>query len=390
MIAFYFALSWLLWALCALPLFILSFTSKKHAQSFKARFFLYKNSRQAKASVHFHACSFGEVRAIEPLVAKFNSRISVITQTGYEAAQKLCKSVNFLAFENFMPFWLTPCKVLVVFEAELWLMLFYVAKFKGAKTLLINARISERSFSKYQKFAFLYKKIFSYVDEIYAQSEADKARLEILGAKNISVVGNIKVSGNISANKAYKKPNSRLIIFASTHDGEENLLLSNFSLPKGQKLIIAPRHPERFSEVCELASEYARTNALKFARFSELNLEDLNLERELSADILVLDTLGELVNFYAICDIAVLCGSFIKGIGGHNPVEIAHFNKPIISGAFIHNQKALFANVCGVRFCEDLSEFNALVRSHKEATSLKNSVDLSPILQSIERGLNAG
>ena len=100
---------------------------------------------------------------------------------------------------------------------------------------------------------------------------------------------------------------------------------------------------------------------------------------------MVLDTLGELVNLYAICDIAVLCGSFIEGIGGHNPVEIAHFNKPIISGKFIHNQKALFENVAGI----DLGEFNALVRTHEKPTSLKNSVDLSPILQSIESALNA-
>ena len=390
MIGLYYLLAWLAWVLCAMPLFILSFMSKKHKQSFKARFFLYKNLRQAKASVHFHACSLGEVKSIAPLVRAFNdTRISVITQTGFDEAKKLSQNVNFLAFENFIPFWLAPCKVLVIFEAELWLMLVAVAKFKGAKTLLINARISERSFARYQKFAFLYKKIFSYIDEIYAQSEVDKVRLENLGAKNISVVGNIKGSGAVSANKAYTKPNSRLIVFASTHEGEEDLLLGNFSLSKGQKLIIAPRHPERFEKVCELTQSYAAKNALNFVRFSELNLSDCDLAREFNADILVLDTLGELVNLYAICDIAVLCGSFIEGIGGHNPVEIAHFNKPIISGKFIHNQKALFENVAGVEFCDDLGKFNALVRTHQKPTSLKNSVDLSPILQSIQSGINA-
>ena len=390
MIALYYLLAWLAWALCAIPLFILSFTGKKHKQSFKARFFLYKNLRQAKASVHFHACSLGEVKSIAPLVKAFDdTRISVITQTGFDEAKKLTPKVNFLAFENFIPFWLAPCKALIIFEAEFWLMLVAVAKFKGAKTLLINARISEHSFSKYQKFAFLYKKIFSYIDEIYAQSEADKIRLEILDAKNVCVLGNIKGNALVSTSKTYTKPNSRLIIFASTHDGEEDLLLANFALPKGQKLIIAPRHPERFEKVCQITRDYATQNALQFAKFSELNLDDFDLAREFNADILVLDTLGELVNLYAICDIAVLCGSFIEGIGGHNPVEIAHFNKPIISGKFIHNQKALFENVAGIEFCEDLGEFNALVRTHEKPTSLKNSVDLSPILQSIESALNA-
>lgn len=390
MIGLYYLLAWLAWGLCALPLLLLSLISKKHKKSFKGRFFLYKNLRQKEAGVHFHACSLGEVKSIAPLVRAFDdTRVSVITQTGFDEAQKITQNVNFLAFENFIPFWLAPCRALVIFEAELWLMLVAVAKKKGAKTMLINARISERSFGKYQKFAFLYKKIFSYIDEIYAQSETDKARLENLGAKNISVIGNIKGGAGVSASKAYSKPNLRLIIFASTHEGEEDLLLANFTLAKGQKLIIAPRHPERFDKVCELARAYAKKHKLKFARFSELNLKDLNFAREFKADILVLDALGELVNFYAICDIAVLCGSFIAGIGGHNPVEIAHFNKPIISGVFIHNQKALFENVAGVRFCEDLSEIQKLICTHNDKTKLKNSVDLSPILQSIEGALNA-
>ncbi len=389
MIIVYYLLSWLLWLLCALPLLLVSFVSKKHKQGFKARFFLYKNPPQAPASVHFHACSFGEVRALKALISKFESRISVITQTGFDEAKNLAKSVNFLPFENFIPLWFKPCKVLVVFEAELWLMLFFVAKLKGAKTLLINARISQKSYPKYQKFAFLYKKIFSYIDEIYAQSEADKERLENLGAYKVRVLGNIKANAIIKPNKAYKKPNSRLIILASTHEGEEELLLSNLMLEKGQKLIIAPRHPERFDRVARLVKDYAEQKKLEFSLFSELNLTNLDLKAEFKADILVLDTLGELVNLYAICDLAVLCGSFIEGIGGHNPVEIAAFNKPLISGAFIHNQIPLYESIEGLRICEDLSEFNELLKSHSQKTSLKNKIDLSPILQSIEGALNA-
>lgn len=374
--------------LCAVPLLLLSFTSKKHKMSFKARFFLYKNLCQSKASVHFHACSLGEVKSIAPLVRDFDSRLSVITQTGYEEALRLSKKVNFLAFESFIPFWLAPCKVLVIFEAELWLMLVSIAKFKGAKTLLINARISQRSFARYCKFRFLYKKIFSYIDEIYAQSEADKMRLEILGAKNVSVLGNIKANADIKVSKAYTKPNSRLIIFASTHEGEESLLLSNFTLLKGQKLVIAPRHPERFERASQIAKDYATAHKLEFALFSELDLAHFDFANAFKADILVLNTLNELVNLYAICDIAVLCGSFIKGIGGHNPVEIAHFNKPLISGEFIHNQKALFSNVLGVKFCTNLKDLNTLINTHNEKTSLKNQVDLSPILQSIQSGID--
>lgn len=383
----YFVALCVAWVLCALPILLVSLCVKKHKNSLKARFFLYKNPPPKPVDVHFHACSLGEVKSIENLAANFNSRISVITQTGFDEAKKHFESVNFLAFETFLPFWLTPCKVLVIFEAELWLMLVLVAKKRGAKVILLNARISEKSFPKYRKFAFLYKKIFANIDEIYAQSEADKKRLENLGAKSVSVLGNIKANAQINASKAYTKPNARLIVFASTHENEENLLLANFTLKKGEKLIIAPRHPERFEKVYEIAQIYAQKHALKCVKFSDLNLKDLDLRREFKGDILILNALGELVNFYAICDVVALCGSFIDGIGGHNPIEIAHFQKPIISGKFIHNQKALYANVENIAFCEDITKLSTLVSTAHKPTQIKNAVNLERVVKSIKSGI---
>lgn len=389
MIAFYYLISWLLWGLCAPFLLAISLFSKKHKRSFKARFFLWQNARQAPADVHFHCCSYGEVKAVSHFAGDFNSRFSVVTQTGFDEAKKFIKSVNFLPFENLLPLWFSPCKVLVVFEAELWLMLFFVAKKQGAKTMLINARISEKSFAKYQKFTLLYKKIFSYIDEIYAQSVADKERLEKIGAKNVQVVGNIKAKVAVKVSKKFTKPKAKLIVFASTHEGEEALLLGHFILKKGEKLVIAPRHPERFEKAFEIACEYATRQGLSCEKFSKLKLDDFGLKREFSSDILILDTLGELVNFYAIADVVALCGSFIDGIGGHNPVEIATFGTPLISGVFIHNQKALFANVGGVGFCDDLSNFEKMINSQKTKTFLKNDIDISPILQGIQGGIDA-
>lgn len=374
--------------IAALPIFLISLFVKKHKNSLKARFFLYQNPSPAPADVHFHACSLGEIKAIENLAKKFNSRISVITQTGFDEAKKHFQSVNFLAFETFLPFWFSPCKVLVIFEAELWLMLLLCAKKRGTKTILLNARISTKSFPKYQKFAFLYKKIFANFDEIYAQSDTDKARLEILGAKNVCVLGNIKANSSINLSKNYTKPSEKIIIFASTHEGEEDLLLRNFTLQKNEKLVIAPRHPERFEKVFEIAQIYAQNHALKCVKFSELDLSDLNLKREFKAEILLLDALGELINFYAICDIVALCGSFLEGIGGHNPIEIAHFKKPIISGKFIHNQKALYENVGNIAFCEDISTLNTQIHATCKATFIKNEVNLTPVIKSINLGIS--
>lgn len=364
---------------------MLSFVKEKFKHSLKARFFLWCNLSSKKADLHFHACSFGEVKSIQKLATNFDTRLSVITQTGFDEGKKYCEKTSFLAFESLIPLWFKPCKMLVLVEAELWLMLVFVAKLRGAKTMLINARISEFSFYKYRRFAFLYRKIFSYIDEIWAQSEVDKMRLEALGAKNVRAFFNIKAALEPKINKAYTKPKARLILLASTHEGEEELLLRYLKLRQDEKLIVAPRHPERFEKVAGILQEYARKNSYQMQRLNEFKGEDL--AEDFSGKILLIDSLNELVNFYAICDVVVLCGSFLKGIGGHNPIEVAHFNKAIISGVHIHNQKALFSLVEGVSFCENLQDLSKLIANSSQ-TKINTNPDLSPIISSIQRGID--
>ncbi|EAH7984403.1 lipid IV(A) 3-deoxy-D-manno-octulosonic acid transferase [Campylobacter upsaliensis] len=377
MIIAYYFLTWVAFFIGAIPLFFLSFFKTKYKKSLKARFFLYKNSCQ-KARVHFHACSLGEVRSVGILSKKFDSRISVITQTGFEEAKKFCKKVNFLAFENWLPFWFKRCEVLVIFEAEYWLMLVFMAKLRGARVLLINARISNHSYKAYLRFAFFYRLIFSYIDEVFAQSAKDKQRLEQLGAKNVKIFKNIKANLEIKPSKHYAKLKERLIIFASTHQNEEELLLKAICLQKDEKLIIAPRHPERFLEVENLLQDYV------YEKFSNLKKWE-----DFKGQILLLDVLGELINFYAISDVVVLGGSFVEGIGGHNPIEVANFNNILISGIFIHNQENLFAEVENVNFCEDLTRLDSMIHHLNKKARISQNKDLSIIENAIKEGLNA-
>lgn len=381
MIFVYYIFIWIAYIIFAILIFFLSIFKSKYKLSLKSRFFLYKNLFQRYADVHFHVCSYGEVKSIKQLVDNFDSRISVITQTGYDEAKKYCKKVNFLAFENFIPFWLKKCKILVVFEAEYWLMLFFIAKLKGAKIIILNARISDKSLNKYLKFSFFYKKIFSYVDEVIAQSKEDKERFQILGAKNITIDKNLKAYLKIKPNKKYEKIKEQLIIFASTHKDEEELLLKNFNLNQNQRLIIAPRHPERFDEV----EQILKKNNLDYEKFTFLN----NDFSKFSKKILLLDSLGELINFYAISDVVVLGGSFVKNIGGHNPIEVANFNNVLISGVYIDNQKSLYNEVENVNFCEDLSKINDLIQFCDKKAKLKNNENLDNIISIIQRNLNA-
>lgn len=372
----------------ALPIFILSFIKAKYKISLKSRFFLYKNFYQKPADVHFHACSFGEVRSIENLVLEFDSRISVITQTGFDEAKKYVSKVNFLPFEIFLPFWFSPCKVLVICEAEYWLMLVFMAKLKGAKVLFINARISDKSLKKYQRFAFFYRKVFSYVDEVFAQSEQDKERLKTLGAKNIQVCKSTKSQLIIKVNKNYSKPQGKLIILASTHEKEEELLLSNLTLKEDERLIVAPRHPERFSEVEKIIHSFCAKNQCDMQKFSAMK-DNVNFNEEFKAKVLLLDILGELINFYAISDIVVLCGSFVENIGGHNPIEPASFCNKIISGVFIHNQKSLYQEVENIEFCDDVRKIDEKIHLKDKISKLKNKKENYMILNSIKRGIDA-
>lgn len=316
------------------PYLIYKSKSKKYKIAIPAKFFLKNNQKFEKSGVWFHSCSMGEVRAIKPLIKEFKeeSNISVITNTGFDEAKTICKNVRFLPFEIFLPFWITRQKVLVVMEAELWYMLFLMAKKKGAKTLLINARISDKSYKSYLRFRFFYKKIFENIDKVFAQSEVDKQRLQELGAKNVEVIGNIKLAQLPKRRALFEKPNITTIVAASTHESEEELILNSYKKEFG-KLIIVPRHPERFLKVEELIKNYIKDKNLTFHKFS--------IKEDFSSEIVLVDVMGILNDVYEIGDITILGGAFAK-IGGHNPIEPAFFKNVIISGKNIFNQKSLF------------------------------------------------
>ncbi|MBC2883017.1 lipid IV(A) 3-deoxy-D-manno-octulosonic acid transferase [Campylobacter sp. Marseille-Q3452] len=379
MIIIYYVLVLSAFALGALPLAILAF-KKKYRASIPARFFLFKNPKFDASRLHVHACSFGEVRSIAPLVSRFKDAIavSVVTKTGFDEAKKITQNTRFLPFEIFLPFWLKPAKITVIFEAELWLGLVFWAKFKGSRVILINARISDRSYKSYLKFGFFYRYLFKFIDKIYAQSDLDKERLERLGAKNIVVSGNIKSAFLPSPSKIYAKPKERVIVLASTHAGEEELILRDLNLSANDKLILVPRHPERFNDASEILAKFAVKNGLKFAKFSEA--------KNFDAQCVLVDTMGELVNIYKFSDVVVLGGSFVPNVGGHNPIEAAQFENAVISGEFIFNQKALYSAVDGIKFAK-ADEINSLLKQNLPKAKIVAKGDASEILKDIEENL---
>ena len=367
----------------ALPLLFLFSFKTKYKDSIPARFFLWKNGPLKPHGIWFHSCSFGEAKAIKPLVDVLpveSLRMSTTTYTGYNAISEYTQQSRYLAFEPLLFWWIKPQKALVVMEAEFWYLLFTLARARGAKTLLINARMSERSYPKYQRIGWFYKQIFKHIDEVYAQTELDKERLESLGAKNVLVTGNIKLSKLPEASKQLKKPACLVLCAASTHEGEEEAILDAFSTFKkynrDAKLIVVPRHPERFNKVATMIEDFAKDEKLSWHRYSQ--------EESLENDIILIDALGELVNIYAITDIVILGGAF-EPIGGHNAAEAAQFGCKIISGKHYFNQVDIFAAIEGIVIVEKSNLSRRLLQHGLlKSTRLKYRTDISPIVKSLE------
>lgn len=306
---------------------------------------LINNWTSKKDWLWFHAVSVGELKAIWPLILEIKKTknsypimISTTTRAGYKLANELTANKDILVF--YFPFDLSyivksllnyaKIKILIIAETEIWPTLLSECHKHKIPTVLVNARLSDKSFKNYKAFKFYFKNIVNLFTKILAQSDTDAKKYLDLGAKPaiVETIGNLKFAGfnynnGNSKNKATKidDSNTTKIIFASTHKGEEKLAIEVYKdLIKefdNLRLIIAPRHIERIEEIKNLINKEGFSPIFKTS----------NQLLSSNKDIFVLDTIGELISFYKIADITVLCGTFAD-IGGHNILE------PIKSGSF--------------------------------------------------------
>ncbi|MEA3228543.1 MAG: lipid IV(A) 3-deoxy-D-manno-octulosonic acid transferase [Campylobacterota bacterium] len=380
--AFYYIVSVVLYII-ALPLLIVLSLKSKYRQSIPSRFFLFNNSQfENENGIWFHVCSLGEARALKPILNLLQNRdikITAITHTGHSQAKRYNRDVKYLPYEIFLPFWMKKQKLLIILEAEFWYMLIIMAHIQGTKVILLNARISERSEKKYLKLKWFYKKMLQNVEIIYAQSQEDKKRFLALGATNIEVIGNIKLADEIKVTQQYEKQNCEVVVAGSTHRDEEESILEAFvkyNQAKNSKLIVVPRHPERFEEVYKLMESYAKKYQLSLERFSQT--------QEFKSDLILVDRMGELNNIYAISDIAILGGAFREDVGGHNPLEPAEFRCKIITGNYFFHQKELFKYVQNVQYVASDEIYEALKKTEEIPPSIVNEkIDLQPVIDKI-------
>lgn len=377
---FYTLIAVILWV-TALPFLIVLSFKKKYRHSIPARFFLWRNPSFEPHDIWFHVCSLGEAKAIAPIVERLdnmNIAVSVITHTGFAAASNYKAQVRYLPYELWLWFWMKTPKVVVVLEAEFWYLLFRLSHRKGARVIALNARISERSFPKYYKMRWFYRRLLEQCDHVLCQSTEDMARFIALGAKNVQVVGNIKLAQKIEATQPYRKPQGTVVVAASTHEGEEEAILRAFASYKEQNpaatLFVVPRHPERFDKVYDLMAK----------TLPQMSLSRWSLSTEIKCDLILVDAMGELNNIYAISDVAILGGAFAP-IGGHNPLEPAHFGCKIITGEHMFLQRELFKYVHHVQFVAPHGIEKALIEAESLPPSTVNeTIDIQRIVDTLK------
>ena len=301
-----------------------------------------------------HAASVGDVNIVLTLLPKLTHwpHILVTTHTPAGRDQLLSKH----ALHSYIPAdcsalirrFLKRTKVtqLVLVESEIWPNLINECSKKGLPVSVINGRISARSFKKFNYVTIkpLAKHTLAQLTQVLPQSLQDSARFHKLGVRknNLKYYGNIKYDTHppetcIAQGKALRQRwgASRIVLLAaSTHPGEDEIILEAFDKVKAKHsealLVIALRHPHRSNDVLALI----QNSAHKVACHSQGHWDQ-------TIDILIVDTLGELWQFYAACDIAIVCGTFMP-IGGHNPIEPARLRKPILTGPYLFNATDIY------------------------------------------------
>ena len=302
----------------------------------------------------FHAASVGEVQGLQPIIAALHDRfpsrpvvLSTFTPSGKAMAQTLVPQAGRVFLLPFDLPWIVGKIVrrlrpsaLIVQETELWPNLFRCLGRLQVPIVLVNGRLSSRSFRRYALVRPFTRRVLGNVAHVLAQSETSAQRFQCLGV----AAGKVRAVGNTNIDRALKQAQSvpphpmapslagrKVLVAGSTHEGEEAILVSVLRRLRGQFpdlcLILAPRHLERVESIVR----HVQATGLSVMQRSEYSGET-----EVCPDVIVLDTLGELVSFYKLCTLAFVGGSLVP-VGGHNILEPVMFGKPLLFGPHMHH-----------------------------------------------------
>jgi 3-deoxy-D-manno-octulosonic-acid transferase len=373
-------------------IFIRLFKGKESKPRFKERFGIPSFKRRPKGKlIWFHATSVGEMVAVLPVLdavtsdRRFDGTI-LLTSTTLGSLRLLEKRNlpgkvihqlypidNYFTVKRFIDFWKPDLTVFI--ESEFWPCALSKAASVG-KVISLNTSISDRSFKNWMIMKSFAGQVFAKIDRFFPKSVTDLKRLEEFGFHNAQHIGNLKYSSPVLPFNKKELDGLRksvagrkIVLFASTHPGEEELAIEAFNALKRKYpsllFILVPRHPVRTESIGAL---------LKEAGLSYVLRSDSNNKIPNEASFYIVDTIGETGLFFALSPITVMGGSFAK-IGGHNLIEPAKLKSVVISGPHTHKFKDIieeFKESKAACFAENNKECIALIKDLLSNENLLN------------------
>ena len=337
-------------------------------------------------SVWFHSVSLGEVISSSDLVKMLSKDHHVIltttTGTGFKKANQIFldnKRVDIayapwdFYFFVFLFLHKVKPKAAIFFETEIWPNSVHLCKVMKVPSIVSNGRLSKKSFNNYMRLSMFSKKVFSNLDLVMSQGDEDKNHFFRLGCKNIHVTGSVKFDQGSDFSKSkplgFKKfLENPYFLAASTHEGEDKIILESFNLIKKDfplvKLVVVPRHPERAKKVKSL--------------FLNMGSDSIyENEVEISSDILIVQSIGILPSLYADAQLAFVGGSLVNR-GGHNVIEPAIAQCPFILGENYFNFKNIvesFINNNATHIVRTPSDiFKLFYRTYKDQDNFRKDM----------------
>ncbi len=359
------------------------FKNKEDPKRFVEKFSIPSKRRQDGLLIWFHACSVGELLSIIPLInyyEKNNAVSQILVTSSTLSSSKVLKKfkfkktihqfypIDYFIFVNsFLNYWKPNIAIFV--ESEIWPCMFHNLKEKGIDLILLNARITKKTFNKWLKFKNVTKTILNNIKITYPQNKETKLYLKKLGLKNYSQIGNIKfteyddANQNLDGKLNIELKNKKFWIASSTHNSEEIFCAKTHMILKRKYndliTIIIPRHIHR---VKEIASELEE---LKL----KVNLHSLRPKNLKNTDIYIVDTFGETKKFHKLGATVFLGGSIINR-GGQNPLEAARYGAKILHGPFVSNFTDIYNLLKSIKISKKI---NTAVQLSKEISFKKNN-----------------
>lgn len=338
------------------------------------------SSLKKEEYIWVHCSSVGEINLSETLIKKLLDNrkerifLTMFTDTGIGVARdKFVKNerVDIFYFplddrKNILDI-LKRIKLnlLILVETEIWPNLITEIG-KKSKVIIVNGRISDRSFRRYQKLSSYLKKIFLYVDRFYMQSDEDSRRIIEIGAEKsrVETLGNLKfdISFQKYSDEERKELQSlfnvdsrKVFTAGSSRSGEYEILLDTFKNLKNTLLVLVPRHIERTPKIEEIIKEYG----FSYKKYSELE------SKKEKTDIIIVDKIGILRKIYSITDIAFVGGTLVN-IGGHSLLEPLFYGKTPIFGPYLQNVKEISREILELGLGYKVTNVNEFLEAIKE------------------------